>query len=320
MKSILRSILALIIFSLSPQAHAQITEAPVKIIFPFAAGGSGDAISRLVAEALRAELGRPVIVESRSGAAGRIGVSAVKAAAPDGLTLLSTPIAPMAVYQHFYPSLGYDPFTDFVPVSQIGTFDFSLAVAPSVPAKDLKELVAWVKADEKRASYGSPGAGTLPHFFGLLFGRAAGLPLQHVNYRGSAAALTDLLGDQLPIFVTTTSDLLEAHKAGRIKVLATSDKARSAFLPDVPSFKESGYDIVGTGWYGIFAPAGMSAATVQRYSEIIVKALQNPELRAKLVTLGLQPTGTSSSEFAAIQKADSALWEPVIKASGFKPE
>lgn len=307
-------------FACAPSAGAQIAETPVRIIFPFAAGGSGDAISRLVAEAMRVELGRPVIVESRSGAAGRIGVQAAKAAAPDGLTLLVTPIAPMAVYQHFYPSLGYDPMTDFVPVSQIGTFDFSLAVAPNVPAKDLKELVAWVKADEKRASFGSPGAGTLPHFFGLLFGRAAGLPLQHVNYRGSAAALTDLIGGQLPILVTTTTDVLEAHKAGRIRVLATSDKGRSAFLPDVPNFKEAGYDIVGTGWYGMFAPAGTSADTVGRYSAIVVKALQSPDLRARLVKLGLQPTGTTPAEFAAQQKADSALWEPVIKASGFRPE
>lgn len=304
----------------APAARAQLGEQPIRIVFPFAAGGSGDALARLLAEAMRVALDRPVIVENRTGAAGRIGVQAVKAAAPDGLTLLLTPIAPMAVYQHVYPSLGYDPIADFQPVTQVGTFDFALAVGPQVPAHTLAELVAWVKADSARAAFGSPGAGTLPHFFGVLFGRAAGLKLVHVNYRGSAAALTDLLGGQLPMLVTTTTDLLENHRAGRVRILATSDRQRSPFVPDLPTFREAGFDIEGTGWYGVFLPAGTPADIVARYNRILVDAVRSPELAAKLRAAGLLPTGTTVEEFAAIQRRGSELWAPAVKASGFKPQ
>jgi tripartite-type tricarboxylate transporter receptor subunit TctC len=300
-------------------ARAQLGVEPIKIVFPFAAGGSGDALSRLMAEAIRAELDRPVIVENKTGAAGRIGVKAVKDAAPDGMTLLLTPIAPVAVYQHVYPQLGYDPVADFAPISQIATFDFGLAVNAETPVKSLKDLVAWVKQDVKRLSYGTPGAGTLPHFFAVLFGRAAGLDLQHVSYRGSAAALKDLLGGQLPMLMTTNTDLLEAHKAGRVRVLATSAAGRSPFLPDIPTFKEAGYAIEGTSWYGMFAPAHTPPDVIARLNAAVVKAVKSAPIQERLRAFGLQPTGTSAAEFAAIQKRDSAFWAPAVKASGFTP-
>jgi tripartite-type tricarboxylate transporter receptor subunit TctC len=301
-------------------ASAQFGEQPIRIIFPFAAGGAGDALARVLAETMRVGLGRTVIVENRSGAAGRLGVQAAKASAPDGSTLLLTPIAPMSVYQHVYPQLGYDPIADFAPVTQIATFEFALAVGPQVPAKSLAELVAWLKANPGQGNYGSPGAGTLPHFFGVLFARAAGLPLVHVNYRGSAAALTDMIGGQLPVLVTTTTDLLENHKAGKVRILATSDKRRSPFVPDIPTFKEAGFDIQGTGWYGVFTPAGTPPVLVEHYNKILVEALATPELKRRLTGFGLQPTGTSAAAFAAIQKADAALWAPAVKASGFTPQ
>jgi tripartite-type tricarboxylate transporter receptor subunit TctC len=319
-RGFLRLTLASAAATMPRSLHAQLTEQPIRIVFPFAAGGSGDALARLLAEAMRAKLDRPVIVENRTGAAGRIGVQAVKNAAPDGLTILLTPIAPMAVYQHVYDNLGYDPIADFQPITQVATFDFGLAVGPNVPAKSLAELVNWVKADKSRGNFGSPGAGTLPHFFGVLFGRAAGLDLVHINYRGSAAALTDLIGGQIPMLVTTTTDLLQNHKAGRIRVLATSDKERSPFLPDIPTFREAGYDIQGTSWYGMFAPAGTPADVIERYNKILVAAIQSLELKAKLRAVGLFPTGTSPQEFAAIQKRDSAAWAPAVKASGFRPQ
>jgi tripartite-type tricarboxylate transporter receptor subunit TctC len=301
-------------------ARAQLGEQPIRIVFPFAAGGSGDALARVLADAMRAELNRAVIVENRTGAAGRIGVQAVKAAAPDGLTLLLTPIAPVAVYQHVYPALEYDPIADFQPVTQVATFEFGLAVGPQVPAKSLNELVEWLKANPAQRSYATPGAGTLPHFFGVLFARAAGLELQHINYRGSAAALTDLIGGQVPVLVTTATDLIETHKAGRIRVLATSDKARSPFLPDLPTFREAGYDIEGTGWYGVFAPARTPPDIVERYNKVLVAAVRSPQIRDRLIGFGLAPTGTSVADFAAIQRADSARWAPAVKASGFTPQ
>jgi tripartite-type tricarboxylate transporter receptor subunit TctC len=301
-------------------ATAQPGDQPIRIIFPFAAGGSGDALARVLAEAMRAGLGRTVIVENRTGAAGRIGVQAVKAAAPDGLTLLLTPIAPVAVYQHVYKDLDYDPIKDLAPVTQVATFDFGLAVGPQIEAKSLAELVAWLKANPGQTNFGSPGAGTLPHFFGVLFGRAAGVPLVHVAYRGSAAALTDLLGGQLPMMVTTTTDLLGNHKAGKIRVLATSDARRSSFLPDLPTFKEAGFDIQGTGWYGVFATAGTPKDVLERYNKVLVDAVKSPEVNKRLVGFGLEPTGTSIAEFTETLKRDSAYWAPAVQASGFTPQ
>jgi tripartite-type tricarboxylate transporter receptor subunit TctC len=300
-----------------PVARAQ--EQPIKIIFPFAAGGSGDALSRIIADKMHVALNRSVIVENRTGGAGRIGVMAVKNAAPDGGTLLLTPIAPVAVYQHVYKNLDYDPINDFAAVSQLATFDFAVAVGSEVPARSVKELVAWVRADPTRAAFGSPAAGALPHFFGVLFGRAAGLELRHVAYRGSAAALTDVVAGHIPMMFTTLSDLVEAHKAGRVRILATSGKERSPFVEGVPTFREAGYDIEGAAWYGAFATAHTPKDVVDRYSAIMAAAVQAPDVKERLLKFGLQPTGTSAAEFAAIQKADSARWEPAVKASGFTP-
>jgi len=304
----------------SSPAGAQLGGEPTRIIFPFAAGGSGDALARLMAEHLRVALDQPVIVENRVGAQGRIGVQAVKAAAADGKTLLLIPVAPMSVYQHVYKTLAYDPIGDFQPVAQVATFDFGLAVGPQVPAKTLKELVDWVKANPAQGSYGTPAAGTLPHFFAVSFARTAGLDLRHVGYRGSAGALTDLVAGQVPIVVTTTSDLLEQHKAQRIRVLATSDTQRSPFLPDVPTFREAGYDIQGRGWYGVFVPAKTASDVVERLNKAIVAAVQTPAVKERLLAFGLLPTGTSAAELGRIQKADSELWAPAVKASGFTPE
>ena len=203
-------------------ARAEDSEQPVRIISPYPAGGVGDATARMLAEHMRASLKRPVIVENKPGAAGRLGVRLVKEAAPDGSVLLFTPIAPMSVFPHVYDKLGYDPVADFVPISQVATFDLGVAAGASVPAKSLSELVAWLKSNPAGASYGSPAAGSLPHFFAVLFGRTAGIELRHVAYKGNPQAITDLVGGHLPIFFTSTQDLVETHKSGHIRVLATS--------------------------------------------------------------------------------------------------
>jgi tripartite-type tricarboxylate transporter receptor subunit TctC len=307
----------IVVALLLPGTGALAQEQPVRIIYPFAAGGSGDGLARLIGEKMRGALNRPVIVENRTGAAGRPGVMAVKNAAPDGGTLLVTPIAPMAVYQHVYKNLEYDPLKDFAAVSQIATFDMAVAVGPGVPATSLKELVAWAKADPARAAFGSPGAGTLPHFFGLAVARSAGIELRHVPYKGSAATLTDLTAGHVPMVFTTISDFVEMHQAKRIRILATSGAKRSPFVPEVPTFREAGFDIEGTSWYGAFAPARTPRDTVDRLSAIIAAAARMPDVRERFLGWGLQPTGTSAAEFAAIQKADSERWAPVVKASGF---
>jgi tripartite-type tricarboxylate transporter receptor subunit TctC len=298
-------------------AASQPSGQPVHIIFPFMAGSSGDTLTRVIAENLGIALNRAVIVENKTGASGLIGIRAVKDAAADGATLLIAPIAPMSVYQHVYKSLPYDPIKDFQPIAQIATFDFGIAVGPQVPAKSIKELVAWLQANPTQANYGTPAAGTLPHFFAVLFGSAAGLNLQHIPFRGGAAALSALMGGQIPMVFTSTDSLTELHKAGRIRVLATSDRNRSPFLPEVPTFQEAGYSIEGRGWFGMFGPAGTRAGTVEHLNKLVVSAIQVPDVQKRILALGLRPTGTSAAEFAAIQRADSELWAPAVKASGF---
>ena len=300
--------------------HAQIGDRPIRIIFPFAAGGSGDTLSRLVADKMRVSLNHTVIVEDRAGADGRIGVNDVRTSEPDGTTLLLTPIAPMAIYQHVYSNLGYDPIKDFTPLSELGTFDFGVAVGSQMPIKTVKELVAWAKANPSLANYGIPGAGTLPQFLGVMLGRTAGIDLRAVPYHGSAAAVTDVVAGHIPLIITTTADLVQMHKAGRVRVLATSDKQRSPFLPDVPTLRESGYDLVATGWYGMFAPAKTPPDVVERLNKAIIDAVHAPDIKERMEAFGLQPTGTTAAEFAVIQKADAEKWGPPVKASGFKPE
>jgi tripartite-type tricarboxylate transporter receptor subunit TctC len=300
--------------------HAQVGEQPIRIIFPFAPGGSGDTVARLIASKMSDALQRPVIVENRTGADGRIGVRAVKEAAPDGDTLLLTPIAPMAIYQHVYAHLDYDPIADFAPLSQLGTFDFGIAVGPQLNVKTLKDLVDWAKANPSDANYAIPGAGTLPHFLGTMFGRTAGIDLRAVPYHGSAAGLTDLVAGHIPIEITTTADLVQMAEAGRIRVLATSNAGRSPFLPNVPTLREAGYNLIATGWYGMFAPGKTPPDVIAKLNTIIVAAVRSPDVEHRLLAFGLQPTGTSAAAFADIQKDDSEKWAPAVKASGFRPE
>ena len=301
-------------------ANAQVRESPIHIVIPYPAGGVGDAAARMIAESMRVRLDRPVIVENKPGAAGRLGVQAVKNAPADGSVLLFTPIAPMSVFPHVYDRLGYDPVQDFEPISQVGTFDIAVAVGANVSARNLKELVEWLRVNPGQGAYGTPAAGSLPHFMAVLFARHAGLDLRHVPYKGNPQAITDLIGGHLAIFFTSTQDLVEAHQSGRIRVLATSGEQRSTVLPEVPTFAESGYGIRGDGWFGMYAPAKTPAEVVARLNQAVVEAVGAPEFRSRVTALGLRPTGTSAAELSNIQKSDSELWGPVIKASGFKPE
>ncbi|MFC4171311.1 tripartite tricarboxylate transporter substrate-binding protein [Microvirga sp. GCM10011540] len=318
MKKVLAPVLALVA-GLALSSPASATET-IRLVMPFAAGSATDALARIMAAELQAGLGRNVIVENKTGAAGRIGVQAVKSAAPDGSTLLFTPIAPMAVYPHVYPTLGYDPVADFAPVSQIATFDFAAAVNADVPASSLPELVDWLKAHPEKGSYGTPGAGTLPHFFAVLFGRQAGLDLRHVPYRGASAAVNDLLTGQLPLVFANTGELIELHRAGRIRILATSNISRAALLPAVPTFQEAGYPITGAGWHGVFAPQGTPSAFLEQINRLITAALQKEQVRERVVAMGFEPTGTSRQRLAEILARDAAAWAPAVKAAAFTPD
>lgn len=299
-------------------ACAQTSPPMIRFILPIAAGGGGDALARLLADRMRAEFGQTVVVENRAGGASRIGLLAVKTAAPDGATLLLTQMAPMTLFPHIHQSLDYDPVKDFTPIAQVATFEFGLAVNANVPAKTPAELVVWLKANPEKAMFGGPGSGGLPHFFGLLVGRAAGVEMTHVAYKGTAGGITDLISGQVPMMVALASDLAPLHKDGRIRVIATTDSERFSGLPDVPTFKESGIDIVGTGWFGVYAPANTPPVIVDRLNKMIVTVLRSPQVKERISALGQKPTGSSPAELAAIQRVDLDKWAPVIKASGFR--
>lgn len=292
----------------------------IKVIYPFAAGGSGDVLARIVTDQIAAALGAAAIVENRTGAAGRIAARAVAAAPPDGQTLLLASSPMMVVYPHSYAALDYDPVGDFAPIASTAAFDIALAVGPQVPARTVAELVTWVKADPTRASYGSPGAGGLGHFGAVMFAAATGLQLQHVTYRGSGAVVADLVAGQLPMAVLPLGDVTELHRAGKVRALASAGPGRSSFLPDVPTFREAAIDMVGQGWYGLYAPARTPAQLIARLNRAVVDGLAKAEVRERIVKLSLEVASSTPEGLAALQKADVERWGPVVKASGFKPQ
>lgn len=301
---------------LSCSAHAQ--QGTIRILVGFPAGASLDAMTRMVAEKMQVSLGQSVIVENRTGAAGQIAMAALKSAPADGSVLVMTPLVTVVTAPHIQ-KLPYDPFKDFVPVAHAANFLFSFAMGPATPAKDLKTYVGLAKKDPKYANYASAATGSLPHFFSLLFAEKAGLKLNHIGYRGTANAMTDLLGGQIAAFMGTVADVAPQHNAGKIVAVATSGATRSKHLPDVPTFKELGYSIEGGGWYAAYAPKGTPPAVVARLSQAIIAALNEPDVRQRLDNYGMEPTGYGPTGLARIHKRDYNQWGPVIKASGFKP-
>jgi tripartite-type tricarboxylate transporter receptor subunit TctC len=297
--------------------HAQLGGTPVKIIFPFGAGGGGDALSRLLAEHIGPVLGRSVIVENRTGADGRIGIQAVKAAAPDGDTLLVTTGPTVWLMALVHPSPGYDPFADFEPIAQLASYDFCIAVANNTGLKTVQELAAWIKANPDKATYGIPGAGTIPHFTGVNFAKMTGVDMKRLTYRGGAPAITDLIGGQIPIVVGTLADALQQHRAGTIRIVAVTGEKRSAFVPEVPTLKESGFDLVGDAWYGLWAPAKTPRETVAKINAAVTAALAKPEVKQRLEALGLVALGSTPQQLTASMKDNTERWGPVIKATGY---
>jgi tripartite-type tricarboxylate transporter receptor subunit TctC len=311
-----RTIAALALALTSLGAHAQ--QGTIKFLVGFPAGASLDALTRMVAEKMQASLGQNVVVENRTGAAGQIAMNALKTSPADGTVLVMTPLVTVVTAPHIQ-KLPYDPFKDFAPVAHAADFLFAFAMGPATPAKSLKEYAGLVKQDAKYGNYASAATGSLPHFFSLLFAEKAGLKMNHIGYRGTAAAMTDLLGGQIAAFMGTVSDVAPQHKAGKIVAVATSGATRSKHLPDIPTFKELGYDIQGGGWYAAYAPAGTPAAVIDRLSKAIIAGVNAPDVRARLDNYGMEPTGLPPAELARIHKRDYDQWGPVIKASGFKP-
>jgi tripartite-type tricarboxylate transporter receptor subunit TctC len=306
-------------FALWP-GPADAQEQTLKIVFPYPAGSSADAVARMLADHLQKSLARAVIVENRPGAGGRIGLRAVKEAAPDGATLLFAPSGLFTVHPHVYANLGYNPLVDLLPIIQVVTFDQALVVSGKIPVRSLPELVAWLKANPEQATFGSPAAGGSTHFSGMEFGRLAKLDLRFVAYKGTPTALPDLLTGRLPMYIASVAEFIEHHKAGTIRILATLGASRSRFLPDVPTLRESGFDVEAPLWFGVWVPAGTPSTVAERLRAAIIDALNNAEIRTRIETLGFEITGTTGEALAQIQRAEYERWGPIIKASGFKAE
>ena len=292
---------------------------PIKVVVGFAPGGSVDALARLVAEALQTGMGRTAIVENRTGAAGRLAVEQVKASPPDGSMLLLAPQGPMTLFPHVFRSLRYDPGRDFVPVTRVASGDFALTIGPLVPAKDMKGFRAWLATAGDKANYGSPGAGTIPHFVGVAFARQAGVPMTHVPYRGSALSMNDLAGGQIAMAVSPVTEALELHKAGRVTIVATTGGTRSTFVDGVPTLKEAGINLEVPLWFAVYAPAATPPELVDRMRQAIHATLATPAAKAQLAKLGLVPSPSGSAELLVVQRRESDMWAPVVQASGFTP-
>lgn len=293
----------------------------LKIIVGYPAGATSDALARIVGEHMAGTLKQTVVVENKPGAGGRIGNELVKAAPPDGNTVLMTPIATMGIFPHSYAGqLRYDPFKDFAPVAHLANFHVGLGVGTAVPAKTLAEYVAWVKANpQKNGFYGSAAPGSIPHFLGVMFARSAGLELTHVPYKGTAAAMQALAGGEISALSTVAADIRTLVQSDRARLLAMAGDQRDPAFPNVPTFRELGYDLVAKPWYAMFAPAGTPPAVLDRLAKAAMAAVNDPALNRRLVEMGLEPTGLPPDRLAQILRADHDRWGPVIQASGFKP-
>jgi tripartite-type tricarboxylate transporter receptor subunit TctC len=301
--------------------RAQGFEAP-KIINGFPAGGTADATSRRVAERMggTAYAKTPAVVENKPGAGGRIACEVVKGANPDGSTLLLTPYSCTAIYPHIYSRLPYDPVKDFAPVSIAAIMTHALTVGPMVPAsvKTLKDFLAWCKENPGKANYGSPAAGSTPHFLAALLGLNSGVDLKHVPYRGSAPAVADLVGGNLAASSTPTGDSLAFHRAGKVRILATSGAQRTPFTPDVPTFAEQGFgELTTEEWFGFYAPARTPAGVITNANTAINAALKEKSVVDALALMGLVARGSTPAEMAKSQRDEHTRWGPLVKKVGF---
>jgi tripartite-type tricarboxylate transporter receptor subunit TctC len=312
----LAAMAATLLFATAVQAQV---DKPVRILVGFAPGGSADIAARLLAERMAGELKQPVLVENKPGAGGRIAAGEIKNAAPDGSTLMLAPIVVPVLAPLVFTKLPYNPATDFAQVVHVANFQFGLSVNAGHPAKNVDDLLGWFKANPAQANFGSPAPGSLPHFFGVMISGGAGLDLVHVPFNGGGPLMNALVGNQVSSAIDTLVDQIEMHRGGKTRILATSGATRSPLLPEVPTFAEAGLKgVEGTSWFAVYAPARTPAATIQQINTAVNNALKTPELRERFARLGLEPTGGSSADLAAIMKRDTDRWAPVVKASGFK--
>lgn len=300
-------------------ARAQRSEQPLRIVTGFAPGGATDRVARILAEQLQQKLGTSVLVENKTGAGGRLAAQALKSTPPGQDVLMVANPAVMVVAPLVFKDAGYDPDRDFVPVSYVNDYEFALSVGAAVPVRELSHLLAWLHANPAQANFGVPATGSLPHFFALMLGQKAGVKAQVVGYRGSGPLLTDLIGGQVPVSIDTLETVLPQHRAGKIRILASSGARRSPIAPDVPTFKEGGVDIVATGWNALFAPATMPAERVQRYAAAVTAVMREPDTQKRFLAAQMSPVVSNQAQTRAMLTRFRAQWAPVVVQSGYQP-
>ncbi|MGH8864705.1 MAG: tripartite tricarboxylate transporter substrate-binding protein [Burkholderiales bacterium] len=292
-----------------------------KIITGFPPGGTVDVLARRVADKLRGNYATNMVVENKPGAAGQIGVITLKDANPDGSVLLLTPSSMLSIYPFTYPKLQYR-LEDVSPVSVGAYINHGLAIGPGVPdsVKTLKDFLAWAKANDIKANFGSPGAGSMPHLLGILLGKFTGVDLRHIPYRGTVPGVQDLLGGQISSFCGPIGDYLPHVKTGKLRVLAISGKTRSPFLPETPSLREFGHPLTAREWYGFFLPGKAKPEVIRRASAYLQPALAQPDLIEYGKQFGLEIQSSSAPALADLLKADADEWRRLIKQVGFTAE
>jgi len=294
-----------------------------RILTGYPPGGSLDVICRRLAERLTGRIARNVIVENKTGAAGRLAIEAMKTAPADGTAMVVTPASVMTMYPHIYKNLSYDVFADVTPVSIVALSGFALVVGPAVPAavRTLDGFLAWCRANPPGAQCGNPGAGSLPHFLALLLAQDAKVDLTHVPYRGGLLAMQAVAGGQVSSALATESSMLALEQAGRVRVLATTGVARSEFLPQAPTFHALGYpNLAQREWFAAFMPARTPPPVVSSAGEAIRSTLREPAIRDAWRAIALQADGSSPEELRQVMRTEHDFWGPVIRASGFTPE
>lgn len=322
----MKLLIAAVALTLASAVQAQSTEdfpsRPVKIIVPFPPGGPSDTISRLVADRLAETWKQAVVVENRAGAGGNLGLGIAAKSPADGYTMALVATSTFAVNPNLYPNLPFDPDKDFVPVALVTKIANVLLVNPQVPANNLRELLALVKAKPGALAGGYPGAGNSAHISLVLFEKAAGAEILRVPYKGDADGMNALIAGQIQVYFTVSFVAAPQVKAGRLRAIAIASPVRSPGLPDVPTFAEAGMPSFfdSTAWFGLVTNAGVPAPVVRKMNEDVNRALASPKLRDYLAQIGAIPGGGSSAEFADFLKAERARWGRAVKESGAKVE
>ena len=313
-----RNFILAVAFALPGVAAAQAWPAKtVTVVVPWPPGGPSDIAARPIAKNLSEALGETFVVENRGGAGGNIGTAAVTRTAPDGYTLLVTSSAPIVINPSLYKTMSYDPDKDLTPVTNLLRVPLILAAHPSVPANNLKELVAYIHSQGGKYNWASAGNGTPQHLTGELFKTSAKLDMQHIPYKGSAPAIVELLGGHVPVMFDSMIAITPHIKAGKLKAIAISSGKRSPIFPDVPTFAESGYpDVESYAWYGMFAPAGIPKELLYKINAETLKAMKQPDFQKTLADSGSDFVGDTPENFSVFVKAEAQKWAKVVKASG----